>query len=84
MGYILIMFKHRMHACERVCASARVIKRSLILARILSKFGGDIQQIPRGYRYMSYLICVWMHALTGRTSIHSRICQARDGQWLVS
>jgi hypothetical protein len=70
MEYILIMFKHRVHACERVsaivcvrervceraCASTRVIKRSLIFERILSKFGGDIQLKPRGY--MRYLICV--------------------------
>jgi hypothetical protein len=56
MGYILIMFKHRVHACERACASARVIKRSLIFKRIISKFCGDIQQIPRGY--MSYIMCV--------------------------
>jgi hypothetical protein len=63
---------------ESVCASARVIKRSLIF-----------EQISRGY--MGYLIYVWMHVLTVRTSIHSRIvthmiiehCQARDGQWLV-
>jgi hypothetical protein len=41
----------------------------------------SIQQTPRGY--MSHIICVWMHVLTARTSIYSRICQARDGQWLV-
>jgi hypothetical protein len=41
----------------------------------------SIQRIPRGY--MSHIICVWMHVLTARTSIYSRICQARDGQWLV-
>jgi hypothetical protein len=61
MGYILNMFKHRVHACEHACtiacASTRVIKRSLISERILSKFGGNLQQIySRGY--MSYLICV--------------------------
>jgi hypothetical protein len=83
MGYILNMIKHRMHACvcKRACASARVIKHSLISERILSKFGVNIQQISR--RYMSYLICVWMHVLTACTSIHSQICKARDGQWLV-
>jgi hypothetical protein len=35
MRYILIMFKHRVHACERACASARVIKCSLISEWIL-------------------------------------------------
>jgi hypothetical protein len=85
MGYILIIFKHRLHTCVSVrvhaCASARVIKRSLIFEQILSKLCGVIQQISSGY--MSYLICVWMHILTARTSIHSRICQACDRQWLV-
>jgi hypothetical protein len=58
MGYILIMFNHCVHAgvCERVCASASVIKRSLIFERILFKFGGDMRQIPIGY--MRYLMCV--------------------------
>jgi hypothetical protein len=51
--------------CERACASASVIKRSLIFKRILFRFGGDIRQIPIGY--MRYLICVWMHVLTART-----------------
>jgi hypothetical protein len=55
--------------CERECVGARVIKRSLIFERILSKFDGDIQHIPRGY--MSYLIGVWMHIQTARTSIHN-------------
>jgi hypothetical protein len=56
MGYVLIMFPHCVHACELTCASACVIKLSLIIELILCKFGGDIQQIPRGF--MGYLICV--------------------------
>jgi hypothetical protein len=67
--------------CERACANASIIKRSLVFKRILFKFGGDIQQIPKSY--MRYLICVWMHVLTARTCLHSRICQAHAGQWLV-
>jgi hypothetical protein len=45
-------------ACTRAsaCASERVIKRSLIFERILSKCRGYIEHIPCGY--MSYLICV--------------------------
>jgi hypothetical protein len=56
MGYILIMFNHCVHlcVCERACASASVIKRSLIFELILFKFGGDIRQIPIG----RYLMCV--------------------------
>jgi hypothetical protein len=48
MRYIRIMFNHCVHAyvCERACASASVIKRSLIFERILFEFGGDIKQIP--------------------------------------
>jgi hypothetical protein len=42
--------------CERACASASVIKPSLIFERILFKFGGDIRQIAIGY--IRYLICV--------------------------
>jgi hypothetical protein len=54
MGYILNMFKHRVHVCERACASVCV--SVLISERIFSKFGVNIQQIFRGY--MSYVICV--------------------------
>jgi hypothetical protein len=71
IGYILIMFTHRAHACESACVSASMIKRSLIFDPVLSKFGGDIQQIHRGY--IGYLMCMWMHVLTARTSIHLRI-----------
>jgi hypothetical protein len=39
--------------CERACASASVIKRSLIFERILFRFGGDIRQI-----HMRYFISV--------------------------
>jgi hypothetical protein len=70
-----------LRACQRACARASVIKRSLIFERIVFKFVGDITQIPLGY--MSYCICVWMHVLTARTCLHLRICLARDGQWLV-
>jgi hypothetical protein len=51
MGYMLIMVNHCMHACmcERACASASVIKRSLIFEQILFKFGGDIKQITIDY-----------------------------------
>jgi hypothetical protein len=44
MGYVLMMFNHCVHACmcERACASASVIKRSLIFERILFKCGGDM------------------------------------------
>jgi hypothetical protein len=48
MRYILIMCNPCVRACvracvcERACASASVIKRSLIFERILFKFGGDI------------------------------------------
>jgi hypothetical protein len=43
-----------LRACA--CASASVIKRSLIFERILFKFDGDLKQIP--ISYMRYLMCV--------------------------
>jgi hypothetical protein len=55
MGYILIMFKHR----ERECASARVIKRSLISERILLKFDGHILQMTTSY--MGYILNMFKH-----------------------
>jgi hypothetical protein len=70
------LFKQRVYTCERVC--------DLALAHLWTdslQMWWDIQQIPRGY--MSYVMCVWMHVLTERTSILSWICLARDGQWLV-
>jgi hypothetical protein len=55
MGYVLFMFTHRAHACERACASARVFKHSLIFGRILFKLAGQILQMTT--RYMGYIIC---------------------------
>jgi hypothetical protein len=52
-----------------------------VRACVCERACASIQQIPRGY--MSHIMCVWMHVLKARTSIYSRICQARDGQWLV-
>jgi hypothetical protein len=51
MGYILIMFTHRSHVCERVCASTRMIKSSLIYGRILIKFAVNILQITAWATY---------------------------------
>jgi hypothetical protein len=45
MGYVLFMFTHRPHACQRACASARVVKHALIFGRILFIFPGNILQI---------------------------------------
>jgi hypothetical protein len=81
IGWAHTTIDHKLHGIYLSCsitASASVIKRSLIFKRILFKFGGDIKQIP-----ISYLIRVLMHVLTARTCLHLRICQARDGQWLV-
>jgi hypothetical protein len=53
-----------------------------VRACVCERACASIQQIPR--RYMNHISCVWMHVLTARTSVYSRICQARDGQWLVN
>jgi hypothetical protein len=72
--------------CECACASVRVRVRAWLSTRSssngFSKFRGDIQHIPRVY--MSYLIWVWTHVITALISIHSRICQVCDGQWIVT
>jgi hypothetical protein len=48
MGYILIMFKHRVQAyvCERACVSACVIKRSLILNGFSPNLVGTYNESP--------------------------------------
>ena len=59
MGYVLFMFTHRAHACERICASERVIKHSLIFGRIFFKFAGHILQMTTSY--MSYILIMFTH-----------------------
>jgi hypothetical protein len=44
MGYVLFMFTHRAHACERACAE-RVVKHSLIYGLTLFQFAVNILQI---------------------------------------
>jgi hypothetical protein len=59
MGYVLFMFTHRAHACERGCAIARVVKHSLIFGRILLKFAGHILQMTTSY--MGYILIIFTH-----------------------
>jgi hypothetical protein len=59
MGYLLLMFTHREHACERGCVSARVAKHSHIFGRILLKFAGHILQMTT--RYMGYTLIMFAH-----------------------
>jgi hypothetical protein len=74
-----ILFKFDGHIVQMTTSYTACMR---LRACVCERACASIQQIPRGY--MSHIICcVWMHVLTARTSIYSRICQARDGQWLV-
>jgi hypothetical protein len=53
MGYVIFIFRHSVHVCERECANTRVVKRSLIFGRILSKFGKNILRVMTTI-YMGY------------------------------
>jgi hypothetical protein len=55
----LSIFTHRAHACERVCARARVIKRSLIFGRILFKFAGHMLKMTTSY--MGYILITFTY-----------------------
>jgi hypothetical protein len=58
-GYVLFMFTLRAHACKRACASAGVIKHSIIFERILFKFDGHILQMTSSY--IGYIIIMLKH-----------------------
>jgi hypothetical protein len=55
------MFTLRAHACERVFASARVVKQSLVFGRILFKFAGHILEITSS---MGYVLIMFTRAST--------------------
>jgi hypothetical protein len=62
--YVLFMFMHWAHACERACAWACVIKHSRIYGPILFKFAVNILQLT-----MSSFSC----SLTSRTRASERV-----------
>jgi hypothetical protein len=64
--YVLFIFTHRSHACERACARARVIKHSLIYGRILFKFAMNILQVTSSSR--GYVLLIFTH--------HVRACES--------
>jgi hypothetical protein len=77
--YVLFIFTHRAHVCERVCASARVIKRLLIYGRIIFKFAVNILHIStriRGYVLFIFTHCAhaWEHAC-----VIARVCERTRG-----
>jgi hypothetical protein len=76
-GFSSNMDMHILQMTTRYTACTRV--RACMCERACA----SIQQIHRGY--ISHIICVWMHVLTARTSIYSRICQARDANsgWIL-
>jgi hypothetical protein len=65
--YVLLMFTHRAHACERACARERVIKRSLIYGRILVKFAVNILQVTSSS--MGYVRLIFTHRARACASV---------------
>jgi hypothetical protein len=53
------MFTHCTHVYERTCASARVVKHSIIFVRILFKFDGHILQMTTSY--VGYILNMFKH-----------------------
>jgi hypothetical protein len=45
VGYIFCVCTHRAHACERACATERVVKHSLIYGPTLFKFAVNILNV---------------------------------------
>jgi hypothetical protein len=76
VGYIFCVCTQR----SRVRVQCACITRVRMLIRVRARV---CEHTKDPQRLHGHTICVWMHVLTARTSIYSRICQARDGQWLV-
>jgi hypothetical protein len=63
MGNVLFIFTHRAHACERACATERVVKHSLIYGPTLFKFAANILQITTSNMgYVMFMITHRAHA----------------------
>jgi hypothetical protein len=60
----------RARVCERACASARVVKHSLIFGRILFKLAGSILQITTSS--VAYVL-FYIHA--SRARVRARVCE---------
>jgi hypothetical protein len=60
MGNVLFMFTHRAHACERACATERVVKHSLIYVPTLFTFAVNILQITTSS--MGYVLFMITHS----------------------
>jgi hypothetical protein len=61
MGYILIMYMHRVPACERACASTHMVKHSLFYERILFKF--DVNRLQITTSSMEYVFLMFTHCV---------------------
>jgi hypothetical protein len=57
--YVLFIYTHRAHVCERVCVRACVIKHSLIYGPTLFKFAVNIIHITTSS--MGYVLCMFTH-----------------------
>jgi hypothetical protein len=53
------MFPHHAYACERACASARVVKHSIIFGRIIFKLAGHMLKMTTSY--MGYILIMFTY-----------------------
>jgi hypothetical protein len=59
--YVLFMFTHRAHACERACERAGMIKHWLIYRPILFKFKFSVNILQITTSSMGYLLFMFTH-----------------------
>jgi hypothetical protein len=71
MGYVLVMFTHRAHACECACARACVIKHSLNYEPILLKFAVNILQLTASSK--GYVLFMFTHHACERACVSARV-----------
>jgi hypothetical protein len=71
--YVRLMFTHRAHACERMCARACVIKHSLIYGPILFTFAVNILHITSSMGYLLFTFTHRTHAWLKHSLIYGQL-----------
>jgi hypothetical protein len=71
MGYIRIMLAHRGHTHERACATAHMIKCSLIYGRFPLKFAVNILQLTPNIK--GCVLFMFMHHACERACVSARV-----------
>jgi hypothetical protein len=82
--YVLSMFTHRAHACERACARACMIKYSLIYGPIHLKYAVNILKITT--KRMGYLLFMFTHCAhtCERVRASARVVKTFTYRWTDS